>query len=210
MASSEVEIVNSAFVKIAEDAIVGLTDDSKRARTANRQYPLKRDALQRRYRWNFCIKRDTLAPDSVSPPFGFESRFLLPADYNSFIGMFDAEEPDTNYTSSTIPFKVEAGRFLHTDGDTAEIVYLAKITDVAQFDSLFVECLAWLLAQDMALALTSGLEYVKLATLGYKDALREAKMAAAFETSPEVLTSSDWLDSRSVTGRGPFRAGPII
>ncbi|NIR36920.1 MAG: hypothetical protein GWO22_13315, partial [Actinobacteria bacterium] len=62
----------------------------------------------------------------------------------------------------------------------------------------------------MAFNLSSGPDHVKNAAAGYKDAVREAKLADAIEGSPEVLQSSEWLDSRSAGTRGPFREGPIL
>lgn len=207
MATSEVEIVNSALVKIGEETIVSLTENRRQARLANRQYPLKRDELLRSYRWNFAIRRTTLAPDATAPEFGFEKRFLLPFNALRVIGLYDEAELDRNYTASKKPWKVE-GRFILANTDTLRIFYIEQVADVNQFDPLFTETLAWLLARDLAYALSTGPQLVQQADAGYQETLRTAKRSDAIEGTPEVLESSEWLDSRYTPG--PLRIGPVV
>ncbi|NIR36919.1 MAG: hypothetical protein GWN71_15050, partial [Gammaproteobacteria bacterium] len=106
-----------------------------------------RRRLLRRYRWNFAVKRATLAPESPDPDFGFDKRHMLPDDCLRVIGLHDGDEPKRNYTSDKTPFKVE-GRFLHVDDDAPEVFYVADVTDTRQFDPMFDEALSWLLAWD--------------------------------------------------------------
>lgn len=207
--SSEVEIVNSALIKIGEETINALTENKRSARLANRLYATKRDALQRMYRWNFTIARATLAPESTTPDFGFENKFMLPADNIAFLGIYDADELQSNYTSAVARYKIE-GNFILADGDTLEIFYRQRVTDTTKFDALFVEALAWFLAADLAYALSTGPERARDASRQFQEAIRQAKLADAIETQPEVMVANDWIDSRSVTGRGPFREGPIL
>lgn len=208
MATSDVEIVNSALIKIGEDPIASLDESRKAARRAKRQFPILRNQLLRMYRWNFAIKRATLAPESTGPAFGFESRFMLPDDCLRVLGIYNDNEPLQNYTSSRVPWKVEQG-FIHADGDTLNIFYIAEITDPQQFDAQFDEVLAWFIARDLAFNLSSGPDMVKLADSGYKEALREAKLSDAVEGTPEVVQSSEWLDARLGYDYGYYRAGPI-
>jgi len=195
MASSEVEIVNSALAKIGEAPIVSLTEDREQARVANRQYPLKRDELLRRYRWNFAVKRATLAPDAVQPAFGFENRFLMPATALHIIGLYDEAEPLRNYTSTRKPWKVE-GRYILADGDVLRIFYIDRITDPTQYDALFGEALAWLLAHDIGYAISTGPQMLDRAIAGFDATIKAAKLQDAIEGSPEIIQASEWTDSR--------------
>lgn len=207
MANSETEIVNSALVKIGEDSIVDLDQNSRAARAARRQYPVLRDALIRRYRWNFAIERVTLAPEAAQPPFGFTNKFMLPADSIRFLGIFDENELQQNYTASRIPHKVEGG-FILADDDTLPIFYMRRVTNVALFDPLFSEALAWFLGIDLSFILTTTRKVREDAVVGFKDAILAAKRADAIEGSPEVIEASEWLDSRNPGF--PLRIGPVV
>jgi hypothetical protein len=207
MSVSEVDIVNSALVKIGEETITSLTDDARQARFANRQYPLKRAELLRLYRWNFAMRRASLAPDATKPLFGFENRFLLPFNCLRLVGLYDAAEMDRNYTATKKPFKVE-GRYVLANADSIKIFYIEDVTTTAEFDPIFVEALAWSLAKDLAYILSTGPRLVQVADASFKETMRQAKMADAVEGTPEVVEASEWLDSRSTPG--PHRIGPVV
>lgn len=207
MATSETEIVNSALGHIGIPAIASIDDNGTAARAAKRQYPLKRDALIRRYRWNFAVTRVSLAPDGTKPAFGFENQFTVPADQLAIIGLFDEDELQRNYTSSTQPWKKEGDRIL-ADGDLLKLFYIRRVTDPRQFDALFDDALGWFLAIDLGPKLSASKKMVELAAVGFKDAIKVAKLADAIEGTPEVIEMSTWLDSR--LSSGPLRAGPIV
>ena len=207
MANSEVEIANFALANIGEDPITSLTENRRAARFANRLYPLVRDALIRSYRWNFAIKRVTLAPEATQPDTGFTNQFMFPTDALKIIGIFDEDELQQNYTASRIPHKIE-GRFILTDDDTLPLVYIARITNVANFDALFVDALAWRLAISLSYPLTTTRKVREDAIVGFKLSIKEAKLADAIEGSPEVIESSEWLDSRTLNA--PLRLGPVV
>jgi len=207
VANSETEVVNSALAKIGEDPITSLLENRRAARFAGRQYPLIRDALLRRYRWNFAIGRVTLAPEATAPDTGFTNKFMFPPDALKIIGIFDENELQQNYTASRIPHKIE-GKFVLTDDDTLPLIYIKRVTDVSQFDALFVEALAWKLAIDLSYPLTTTKKTREDAVIGYKDAIKEATLADAIEGSPEVIEASEWTDSRSLNA--PLRIGPVV
>ena len=208
MATSKTEIQNSALVKIGEATIASDEQTGKVAATLKRQYPIQRRYLIRRYRWNFAIERVSLAPEATTPDFGFENKFLLPPLCVRVLGLYDANEPLRNYTSSKDPFKVE-GRFIHAEGSEIKIFYLEDKTNTTLFDPMFDEALAWLLAADVAFDISSGTDVVKMAREGFAGAIKDAKRADAIEGTPEVIQMSEWVDSRQQL-RGPFRAGPIL
>ncbi|WP_299444692.1 hypothetical protein [uncultured Rhodospira sp.] len=207
MATSEVEICNSAFVKIGEDTIVSMDEDRKQARFAKRQYPIKRRQLLRSYRWNFAIRRTSLAPEASAPSFGFNHKFLLPYNAIKVIGLYDENEPQNNYTSTRTPFKVE-GRYILADEDTLRIFYLEDVIDPNQFDPMFTESLSWFLAWELGYALSGGPQIAEQARQSFYQSIREARFADAIEGQPEIIQSSEWLDSRR-TQNGPG-LGPVL
>ena len=207
MAMSEVEIANSALVKIGAERISSFEENSKRARVVSAQYPLSRDALLRMYRWNFAIERVTLAPEATGPAFGFTNRFLLPHDALHFLGIYDEDEPQTNYTSTRIPHKVE-GRYVLSDETSLPVFYIKQVTDVIQFDPLFSEALALWLALDVFFDLTTGTGLQNKLEKTFNTVIRKAQLADAIEGQPEIIIASEWLDSRD--DDFPHRIGPAL
>jgi len=209
MASSETEIVNSALIKIGEATITSLQDDREQAQVAARQYPLKRDELIRSFQWNFAVARTTLAPEAQAPAFGFSSQFLMPTDALRIISLWDETVDDRNYTGTRMDWKVE-GRLILANANTLSIFYLRRVTNVLEFDPMFAEALAWSLAADLAYALSTGPQMLQQTREGFNQAIRQARLADAIETKPEVLQSSEWLEARHHrSSRGP-REGPVV
>ena len=208
MASSEVEIANSALIKIGEDTISSLDDPIKAARRCKRQYPLKRDQLLEDYNWTFAIARASLAPDGTAPAFGFEARFLLPHDSLRFLGLFDENQAVHQYTATKVAHKIE-GRYLLLSDTVANIFYIQKVTNPHQFSPQFTEALATLLAIDLAYDLTSGTKRVAQLENQFNGMIRRARFVQAIQGLPETIVSSEWLDARDQGFRGPFNIGPV-
>lgn len=61
MATSDVEICNSALQKLGAEDITSLSDNTRRAQLCNRQYNKIRKKLLRSHPWNFAIKRQFLS-----------------------------------------------------------------------------------------------------------------------------------------------------
>ena len=205
---SETALVNSALVKIGEDRITSLSaDTSRRAVIANQQYPIVRDALLCRHRWNFALARATLAQDATAPEFGFTYRYALPDDFLHFVGLYDENESAANYTATETIHKVE-GQYVLLDEVEAQCVYIQRVTNTTLFHPLFGEALAWALAADLAYHLSQGPGNANRCNAVFEKKLKEAKIAGAFQGTPEIIEASSWVDSRGGStygrGRGPF------
>ena len=148
---SEVSICNLALSRLGEESITALSDNTPQAIECNRLYAITRDMELRGHNWNFAIRRADLAADTTSPSWGYDNRYRLPAD---FLKLVEVE--------STDQWRVEAGNagesgsfFVLTDlSDPIYIRYVARVTDPAVFDPLFINMLAARLAMDLAPKLT--------------------------------------------------------
>ena len=89
MATSVVQIVNNALIKIGASAILTLTENSEAARAANLIYEQVRDASIRDHVWNFAIRRVELAQNSTAPAFEFSYQYNLPSDCLRVLRMED-------------------------------------------------------------------------------------------------------------------------
>jgi hypothetical protein len=203
---SQIGIINSALIKIGESPL-STNDGSRRAVFAFSQYDPQRRVLLRSYPWNFARRRAVLATSLTPPLFGFSKAANLPNDCLQFRGLFDTDEPDQNITTSRYPFAIEGKRLL-VNHDAPSIFYTADVTDTSLFDPTFSEALAWKLAMTVGYGLTAGPQMLELAAAGFREAIREARVANAMETQPEIIQASQWVDSHWGY-RGRARPGPI-
>lgn len=154
---SEVQICNEALQNIgADDYITSLLENTPNAIECNLRYNTARKALLRMHNWNFAIKRAALNKEVSTPAFNFGNQFTLPSDYLKVVMTGLEERYSSSYAKpisgtfeiSNVPnrigpdnYKIE-GRKLITDAASVEIVYIADITDTAQFDATFTQLLA--------------------------------------------------------------------
>lgn len=141
MAASETDICNLALSHLGEAPIESLNEDSTAARACALNYETTRDGVLRSHRWNFAQTRAALAQLEATPAFGWSYAYALPADCLRVLEVNDSEVGDV----ISGPFIIE-GRNLLTDETSVNLVYLRRITDVSQFDVLFIEALALKLA----------------------------------------------------------------
>ena len=97
-------------------------------------------------------------------------------------------------------FKIEnlagQGRVLLTNEGTANIIYIAKITDPKLFDSIFVDTLTAKLASEMAYAITNSAALQKEMEKVYKLKLTEARSIDSTEGFTDDIISDTFTDFR--------------
>ena len=185
MATSVVQIVNNALVKIGANAILTLTEDSEAARAANLIYEQIRDTCIRDHVWNFAVNRIELAQNSTAPAFEFSYQYNLPSDCLRVLQM---ENMDMVY-------QIEGGKLLTNEG-TAKILYLARVEDVNLFDSMFVEALSARIAAELAVTLAeSNTLYSNMMEM-YNRKIADARSRDAQESGYREIIADTWLDSR--------------
>jgi hypothetical protein len=209
MAFSKIDIANGALALCGETSITSLSQDGKSARIVNRSYDLVRKRVLMKYRWNFAKARTTIAADPTAPDSGFLHRHRIPNDFLFLIGLYDDEEDQRNYTSSTIVYKLE-GQFILCDSTPLKIVYGQDVTDTSQYDPMFATVLTHYLATHIFYDLTKGVDRYQALVGEREQAVKEAKFAHAIQNTPEILTSSTWVDSRYNDMTWFPRIGPVV
>lgn len=164
---------------------MSLDDSSKGAKECKRCYALLRNALQRKYLWNFCKKRARLAAMSEAPAFGFSTQYRLPEDFLRLI--------DVSGHSS---WSIEGNVILTNASSPLDIIYSAKVTDTTKFDPLFTEAFSCLMAAELCEIFTQSNSKKETFMSLYQLALSEAKVTDAKEQHPVQLDESDWVLSR--------------
>jgi len=190
--ATEVSICSNALRRLGDDPITSLTDDTERARLCNSFYSDTRDAVLRLHPWNFAITRASLSKLSTAPAYGFANQFSLPTspyclrvlgmEYEDYI--FKVENVATH------------GRVLLTDEATANIIYVARITDTNLFDAMFVDVLTQKLAVDLAYPVTNSTTLQTQMQKVFEKKLSEARSIDGQEGFIDDLVSDTFTDFR--------------
>ena len=190
--ATEVSICANALRRLGDDPIVSLTDDTERARLCNAFYSEARDDVLRSHPWNFAITRQQLSQLSATPLYQYSYQYALPTD------PFCLRVLEMEY--SDYVFKIEhlagTGRVLLTDEGTAKIIYIARITDTAQFDSLFIDTLTAKLSVDLAYPVTGSVQLQQNMQKLFESKLREARSVDGQEGFQDDLVSPTFTDFR--------------
>ncbi len=190
--ATEVSICSNALRILGDDPITSLTDDTERARLCNSLYVPARDAVLRSHPWNFAITRATLAQLSTTPAYEYAYQYSLPTDPYC-LRVLSMEYQD-------YIFKIEhlagTGRVLLTDESTAKILYIAKVTDTVQFDSLFVDTLTAKMALELSFPVTNSVTLQAQMQKLYQLKLSEARSIDGQEGFIDDLVSDTLTDFR--------------
>lgn len=203
---SETSICNMSLAKLGSKKIGNVeTDNSVEGIQCRLHYEQTRDALLRSHYWPFAGDRATLTEDSESPAFEYDNQFVLPDDFKYLRSIFA-----DNFTvegKSRNRHAIE-GNLLLTNNSTAQIRYTKDVTDVTEFDPLFVE----VFVLQLALKLTSLAGATPKIRESLKDDLERLmpSVRALSRQEAELIRKLDWNDvrrirnSRSGAQRGSF------
>jgi hypothetical protein len=195
---SVVDICNEAMDLLGAATITSLTENSKEARLCNRRFETVRDTVLRAHNWNIAITRKQLAKDSDSPAFGFTNQFTLPTDpYCLRVISLHTANVDNEISPYDVQamFKVE-GRKILTDEGTCRIIYVGRITDTEQYDSLLSSTIAHRLASETAYAITGSTSVAQQIFSLYQQRLTEARSMDAIEGKPDRIITEDFTNIR--------------
>lgn len=191
--ATEVSICSNALRRLGDSPITSLTEDSERARLCNAFYEPSRDAVLRSHTWNFAITRASLAKLSDAPAFEYANQFALPTD-PFCLRVLKMEFEDYEFKIENLAGQ---GRVLLTDEGTANIIYIARITDPSLFDSMFVDVLTSKLTVDLAYPITNSTTLQAQMQRIYERKLSEARSLDSTEGSTDSLISNVFTDFRA-------------
>lgn len=189
MATSKVQICNSALIKLGVEKISSLSETSKAAVLCNEQYDKIRKKVLREHIWDFALKRQNLSKLSTAPLFDYEAQFQLPTD---------CIRPVSTQLGTQTDFVVE-GKYLLINASTCKLLYVRDEEDVSYFDTYFEEALAYWIAADLAYPLRQDLG---LSDRMFAKAEQEIARARSYDAQQgrlsKLLQEDVWLDSRMV------------
>ena len=194
MATSVVDICNNALIRIGSKTITSLSDGDKVANACNAIYEQTRDMLLRQHLWNFSIKRVVLASEETTPGFGYDYSYPLPSDFIRAKELYQ----------SSYPYKIEQSAIL-TDDASANLTYIARITDVTKFDPLFTEALI--------ISIAIRLSYILIGSNTREQSLKEelkqvmflAKQVDGQDDTPDQLDASTFTQAKWTSAWDPTK-----
>ncbi len=201
---SETSICNQALGRIGANQIKDVeTDTSPQAVQCKLHYEQTRDSLVRSYPWRFASGRETLTVSATTPDFEWDFQYPLPDDFMAEKSIYEGRFSAINFRNYTLE-----GDFLLTNDSTVEFRYIKKITDVSEFDSLFIKVLILLLADVLIGPLAGGDPRIQKKIDDALDKLMPAVRALDGQETNTAgrVESRTWNDAR-FQGRDPSRLG---
>lgn len=191
-ANSPVAICNLALDHLNQDEITSIDPPtSDREVVCARWYDNVRRATLRSHVWNFAKARVELAANSIAPAFGYSTAYDFPADFIRFL--FIGDDSVSDYRQR---YEIEGKQILINDSDGITIGYIKSVTDVNQFDALFVDLFAIKLALRIAYKFTVKNTVVDRVKDLMIDIEYEAKGVDGQERPPKRIERSKFRNAR--------------
>jgi hypothetical protein len=186
MATTSVEIVNSALNKIGARRITSLSDGSKAAIIANDQYDRLRKEVLRSHPWNFAIAYAQLAATVNTPIWTkqWTKEFVIPTDVLRVLETDLTSDADWELGNNTDNNKV-----IFTNSTSLKIKYIKDITNTTRFDAMFDEALAMRIAADLAYPLVQSQTVQQNMFNAYLRFMADARTMDAQENALDTVES---------------------
>ena len=182
--SVDVDICNSALVKLGQERINSLDDDNKRARLCKEQFKKIINRVLRSHPWTFALKRTVLSPSTSSLAWGDGNIFPMPLDCARVVKI------DSEYS-----YKIE-GRDIICPIESVNLLYVSTATPEAYYDNNFVEAAASWLAHDLCYALTQSTNMKQVLFNEAEFWISQARSFNSQEQSPDSLEFDVWTNAR--------------
>ncbi|MFA5409036.1 MAG: hypothetical protein WC343_09745 [Bacilli bacterium] len=191
--ASKVDICNRALASIGvKQRIASLTEDTEAARKCALVLDDVIDEVLRAYNWNCATARASLARSASAPAFGYSYKFALPAgpDPPYCLRVVSIEDED-----ECSDYRIE-GRYLLSDETACKILYIKRITDVNELDTLCKSAIAARLAAELAFPMTNSNSLQESMWTLYAGKLQEASEIDAQEGTAGKFESESWIEER--------------
>jgi hypothetical protein len=211
---SEVSICNMALAHCGVTMFIESTSESsQQADLCNLFYAPTRDKVLQAFPWPFARKYTALQ-DLEDPPANWGFRYLYPADClklrniinNGYMPFYPGFYPGYYADESVclpvrVPYQIGlaadgSSRIIYTNIANAQAEYTVKVTDVTLFPQTFINALAWALAAELAIPLTTDMNRAQLAQTKYAATLLEAGADALNEGVDGPQPESDFIRAR--------------
>lgn len=190
MTTSIISICNRALDFLGADPITSLEDGSKSASLCQRNLGPSAESVLRLYPWNAALRRARLPALAEAPAWGYLHQYQLP------------QGPEPAYCLRLLEidgvedYRIEGRRVLSDAAPPLDILYIGRIVDAGEYDSLLAEAIAAKLAVHLAANLTESGSRIEAARAYLKDILNQARSSDAQEGGATRLLADAWLRAR--------------
>jgi len=198
---SETDIANAALRYLGADTITSFTQGTNEANAVNDLYSDLRDALLRAHNWNFATKKVALAESSTAPAYEFDNAFSLPSDWLRTVAVHDNDAGTGTFLYRMI--QVGGQRVIETDVENVWLTYIARETDPNIMTADFRRLLAYTLASEMAVDLTSSNTLQDQLARKADRLMAQARSADGMGSFPRQRPRGSWASSRHGLQRWP-------
>lgn len=200
----QLQICNSAILKVGGDMIASITDATKAAQICNAQYNVKRDELLLQVPWRFSLQQVKLTPQATQPIFQYTNAFLLPSDCLRPLKV------------NADPWTVQQGLIL-CNSDAINVTYIQiQNGNESSWDPLFAETFSLSLSKELALSLVQSVPLFQEIDKQYQQKLALARATNAVIGTPDRLIADMWSNARKgydffwpTAGGLPETYGPV-
>jgi hypothetical protein len=176
---NKIDICNSALARCGGEAIIALTDTSKRAVTVSKQYEITLREMLNDSPWNFAITRAELS-QSGEPLFGHVASYKLP---DNCVRVLELD--------NRIPYRVESGFIVCDTLELIKIKYIAFIDDPTKYSGSFIKALSLKLAEDISYILVQSAALQEAIAKEAERYLRKARSMNSQEGTPDPRYPED-------------------
>lgn len=206
--ASIVDICNMALAKLGDEANISAIDppdDSVQAMYCAQFYPLALNSVLGEHAWSFATKTVILA-ETTNPNELWAYAYVLPSDLINVLALYDAEATDEQFgvlgsNQQSYSVEMDSGDgIIYTNQPQALLKYKCYVSNAGHFPPLFVEALAWKLAEYLAGPLLRGDVGVAAATRvmqAYAFALQKAIEADGQNRRPKLNYTPSGIAARS-------------
>lgn len=184
-----VSICSNALLMLGSQTINDFADQLNldRAKLCANLYPTVRDDILRSHPWNCCIKRAVLAPDSVTPAFGYQQSFELPADFLRVL--------EVGTSGCQIDYLVE-GRTIQANTTVLELRYVYRNLVESSWDANLINVVTQAMCAALAYPITQSTAKQAGEEQKLEQVLRRARATDGQEDPPQMLGDERLLASR--------------
>lgn len=187
LAISELSVCNGALVKLGQEPISSLSQDTKNARLCNAVFAICRNEVLEGHAWYFATKTAELASVVVEDTLSeYTYVYEKPADMLKMIRGEDWKQE----------FEIRDA-YLMANDEPLYIKYIFECTNTGLWSYSFAQCLSWRIAAEISYAVTKSNTVAQTMMAGYSMSLKEARYNDAHKRSPEKPVIDSLLDVRN-------------
>lgn len=192
--TNTIDVCNLALLRINQNAISSLNEESAQAEACQKIYDQARINLLSQYNWTFAINREILQKvtdnsgkeisdkDYDQTLFEYTKKFMLPKTFLRLISVYNGlNQKLFAVTGIKPPFVLEGG-YLLTDQAVCKIKFIEDIGDVSKFSPQFIECFILDIAVRLTKFFNDSTSYLQQLYSDYQLQIEKAKILDCQQT----------------------------